>query len=93
MRTLQVVQCSDTDHKVKCFMEVRKAIDVVRRGGETRNGRKVTIRGEITDPCACHLDAALYFAGMAIGERIAPAFFAHTVKTQGLLQLYSHGHL
>ncbi len=62
MFTLEVVKCSDSAHKARCLHEVWKAIYNACKAENERNGRKVTIRGEITDPCACHLDAAIYLA-------------------------------
>ena len=62
MYTLEVVKCSDMMHKASCLVQVKEAIENAKHGNEERSGRKVTIRGAITDPCACHLDAAIWLA-------------------------------
>lgn len=56
----EVVRCSGVDHKIKCLEQVIEAVDRTKHGNNVRNGRKVTIRGAITDPCTCHLDALLW---------------------------------
>jgi len=60
MLTLEVVKCSDRTHKIECLKEVFVAAKRASRGGDHRNGRKVTIRGAITNPCTCHIDALLW---------------------------------
>jgi len=65
MFTMEVVKCSDMMHKARCLVQVKEAVENARHGNEWRNGRKVTIRGAITDPCACHLDAAIYLASLS----------------------------
>lgn len=66
MFKIEVVRCSDRDHKLKCMAEASEAL---RRAVEVPmcdNGRKVTIRGGITNPCTCHLDALLHLAAQAV---------------------------
>lgn len=70
MFKIEVVKCSDRDHKVKCMEEASEAL---RRAVETpmcNNGRKVTIRGGITSPCTCHIDALIYLAAQAVIQPI-----------------------
>lgn len=62
MLNIEVVKCSGTDHKLKCLNEVVEAVRRARFGNQELNGRKVTIRGAITDPCGCHLDALIWMA-------------------------------
>lgn len=62
MLTIEVVKCSSSDHKLRCLNEAIEAVRRARCGNATRNGRKVTIRGAITDPCGCHLDALIWMA-------------------------------
>lgn len=62
MFNVEVVKCSSRDHKVKCFNEAIGAVGRARHGNEKRNGRKVTIRGAITNPCTCHIDALISLA-------------------------------
>lgn len=62
MFTFEVVKCTTVAHKIRCLGEVRDAIKASIDGNDTHRGRKVTIRGGITDPCTCHLEAAIFLA-------------------------------
>lgn len=62
MFAVTVVKCSDVTHKIQCFYEAIEAVWCARNGNERRNGRKVTIRGAITNPCTCHIDALIWLA-------------------------------
>lgn len=60
MRLKNVTSCTSVAHKVKCLAEAVNAANRARFGNESRNGRTVSIRDAITDPCTCHIDALLW---------------------------------
>ena len=77
MLDVNVVRCSSVDHKLHCLNEAIEAVRRAKFGNEMRNGRKVTIRGAITDPCGCHLDALIWLASdMAHTFQDGAALFA-----------------
>lgn len=89
MFNVEVVKCSGTDHKVKCLDEVVAALNVARNGGEYRNGQKVTIRGAITDPCSCHLDAAIYLASVGWGNGVDGDSYVVYAQEDEMHELYA----
>lgn len=62
MFRIEVVKCSSVDHKLRCLNEAIEAVRRAKHGNALHNGQKVTIRGAITDPCGCHLDALIWLA-------------------------------
>lgn len=88
MFNLEVVKCSDVSHKLKCLDEAIEAVRRAKCSNQTFNNRKVTIRGAITEPCGCHLDALIWMASDMQGASPTPQadFYAATINGFGRLQ-------
>lgn len=88
MFDIEVVKCSSVDHKLKCLDEAIEAVRRAKGGNKTLGGRKVTIRGAITDPCSCHLDALIWMASDMLNESASPQaeMYAATLNGFGRLQ-------
>jgi len=70
-----------------CLTAAVAALDEALSGNMDRNGRKVSVRAGITDPCACHVDALLWIALDMLGFNHYPEWSLRAAHDFGLLRV------